>query len=75
MRAKLFRPVRPAFDLDSDTAHKLSSTATGQHLPVFSFVSNALWPGTGDDGCGELDFDIVLFDGLQDMDVEGSWVF
>lgn len=68
-------PVRPAFDLDSDTAHKLSSTATGQHLPVFSFVSNALWPGTGDDGCGELDFDIVLFDGLQDMDVEGSWVF
>jgi hypothetical protein len=68
-------PVRPPFDLDSDTAQKLCSTATGQHLPVFSFVSNALWSGSGGDDCGELDFDIILFDGLQDMDTEGNWVF
>jgi hypothetical protein len=68
-------PVRPAFDLDSDTAQKLCSTATGQHLPVFSFVSNALWPAAAGAGCNELDFDIVLFDGLQDLDVQGNWVF
>lgn len=68
-------PVRPAFDLDSDTAHKLNSTATGQHLPVFSFVSNALWPTSDEHGNCELDFDIILLDGLQDMDVEGNWVF
>lgn len=68
-------PVRPAFDLDSDTAKKLNTTATGHHLPVFSFVSNALWPPANDrPDCG-LDFDIVLFDGLEDTDVEGNWVF
>jgi hypothetical protein len=78
-------PTRPAFDLDSDTAKKLNSTTstgTGQHLPVFSFVNNALWPPSSseagnDGGCEEydLDFDIILFEGLQDMDVEGNWVF
>ncbi|PVI05078.1 hypothetical protein DM02DRAFT_517299 [Periconia macrospinosa] len=69
-------PTRPAFDLDSDVVKKLNSTSTGQHLPVFSFVSNALWPPSGEmcDEC-DLDFDIILFDGLQDMDVDGNWVF
>ncbi|KAF2130569.1 hypothetical protein P153DRAFT_356307 [Dothidotthia symphoricarpi CBS 119687] len=63
-------PVRPAFDLDSDTG---STMDEGRHFPVFSFVSNALWPtAAGDDG---LDWDIVLFDGLEDRDVEGNWVF
>ncbi|KAF2642626.1 hypothetical protein P280DRAFT_540477 [Massarina eburnea CBS 473.64] len=71
-------PTRPAFDLDSDTAKILNSTGTGQHPPVFSFFSNALWPpSTENDGCDsyDLDFDMILFDGLQDMNVEGSWVF
>lgn len=66
-------PVRPPFDLDSDTAKKLNSEGTGAHPPVFSFVRNALWPTVVED-C-DLDFDIVLFDGLQDMDVDGNWVF
>lgn len=67
-------PVRPAFDLDSDTAKKVNSTESGQHYPVFSFVSNTLWPSfDGEDR--DLDFDIILFDGLQDMDVDGNWVF
>ncbi|KAF1956874.1 hypothetical protein CC80DRAFT_561196 [Byssothecium circinans] len=71
-------PVRPAFDLDSDTAKKLHYAGTGQHPPVFSFSNNALWPpSTENNGCGEydMDFEVVLFDGLQDMDVEGNWVF
>ncbi|KAF2262676.1 hypothetical protein CC78DRAFT_582263 [Lojkania enalia] len=67
-------PIRPAFDLDSDTGNKLNTTATGSHIPVFSFVSNELWPPSEAYG-GDLDFDIVLFDGLEDMDTEGNWVF
>lgn len=68
-------PVRSNFDLDSETGKKMNATATGQHLPVFSFVSNALWPSMeeGHD-CG-LDWDIVLYDGLEDRDTEGNWVF
>ncbi|CAI6318957.1 unnamed protein product [Periconia digitata] len=68
-------PTRPAFNLDSDTAKKLNSTATGHHLPVFSFVSNALWPSSSEHGDYDLDFDIILYNGLQDMDVDGNWVF
>lgn len=68
-------PVRPNFDVDSETARKMAATASGQHLPVFSFVSNALWPAMGEDHCGDLDWDIVLFDGLEDRDTEGNWVF
>jgi len=68
-------PVRPAFDLDSDTGKKLNSTPTGSHLPVFSFVSNALWPPMAGNWTDDLDFDIVLFDGLEDRDTEGNWVF
>ncbi|KAL5114177.1 hypothetical protein ACEQ8H_007925 [Pleosporales sp. CAS-2024a] len=69
-------PVRPKFDLDSETGRKMNATATGQHLPVFSFVSNALWPALAGEaqGCG-FDWDIVLFDGLEDRDTEGHWVF
>jgi len=68
-------PVRPNFDVDSETAKKMTATGTGQHLPVFSFVSNALWPPMQEDhDCG-LDWDIVLFDGLEDRDTEGNWVF
>ena len=66
-------PTRPSFDLDSDTAKKLNSKGTGDHVPVFSFVKNALWAPSSED-C-TFDFDIVLFDGLQDMDVDGHWVF
>ncbi|KAF2626235.1 hypothetical protein BU25DRAFT_395715 [Macroventuria anomochaeta] len=66
-------PVRPLFDLDSDTGKKLN--ATGHHLPVFSFVSNALWPPM-EEGCDHgLDWDMVLFDGLEDKDTEGNWLF
>lgn len=68
-------PVRPAFDLDSGTAKKLSSHVSSGHMPVFSFAQNALWPTTNEFGSSELDFDIVLYDGLQDLDVDGSWVF
>ncbi|KAF2193370.1 hypothetical protein K469DRAFT_651726 [Zopfia rhizophila CBS 207.26] len=68
-------PVRPAFDLDSDTGKKLNSHASGSHLPVFSFVSNALWPPAESSWDGQLDFDIVLFDGLEDRDLDGNWVF
>ena len=68
-------PVRPAFDLESDTGKKLNSTPTRHHLPVFSFVSNALWPSTEDEWSDDLDFDIVLFDGLEDRDTDGNWVF
>lgn len=68
-------PVRPLFDLDSDTGKKMN--ATGHHLPVFSFASNALWPPMeeGYEGGLDLDWDIVLFDGLEDKDTEGNWVF
>ncbi|KAF1977447.1 hypothetical protein BU23DRAFT_550759 [Bimuria novae-zelandiae CBS 107.79] len=68
-------PVRPAFDLDSDTAKKLGCRESKGHVPVFSFVQNALWPTTNVSGNSELDFDIILFDGLQDLDVDGNWVF
>ncbi|KAJ4983927.1 C6 zinc finger domain-containing protein [Stagonosporopsis vannaccii] len=66
-------PVRPVFDLDSDTGKKMN--ATGHHLPVFSFVSNALWPPMSEGYERDLDWDIVLFDGLEDRDTEGNWVF
>ncbi|KAF2706262.1 hypothetical protein K504DRAFT_459560 [Pleomassaria siparia CBS 279.74] len=68
-------PARPAFDLDSDTGKKLNSTPTGHHLPVFSFISNALWPPSEGNSIDDLEFDIVLFDGLEDRDTEGNWVF
>ncbi|KAF2001938.1 hypothetical protein P154DRAFT_432092 [Amniculicola lignicola CBS 123094] len=70
-------PTRPAFDLDSAAGKELNTTATDSHLPVFSFVSNDLWPAAGSD-CdvdGDLEFDIVLFDGLQDRDTDGNWMF
>lgn len=68
-------PVRPNFDVDSETGKKMNAPATGQHLPVFSFISNALWPPLeGDHDC-YLDWDIVLYDGLEDKDTEGNWVF
>ena len=69
-------PFRPAFDLDSDTTRKLNSTAHTVHHPVFSFVRNELWPTLGAfNSDPSLDFDIVLFDGLEDKDLEGNWVF
>jgi|TARA_R110002003_G_scaffold357_8_gene19150 hypothetical protein len=68
-------PVRPNFDIESETAKKMNATATGQHLPVFSFVSNALWPPMDEGHDCDLDWDIVLFDGLEDKDTEGNWVF
>jgi hypothetical protein len=66
-------PVRPLFDLDSDTGKRMN--ATGHHLPVFSFVSNALWPPMEEGYERDLDWDMVLFDGLEDRDTEGNWVF
>ncbi|KAJ4354757.1 hypothetical protein N0V95_003530 [Ascochyta clinopodiicola] len=66
-------PVRPLFDFDSDTGRKMN--ATGHHLPVFSFVKNALWPPQLEGYARDLDWDMVLFDGLEDRDVEGHWVF
>jgi hypothetical protein len=68
-------PLRPPFDLDSDSGRKLNEPIASSHSPVFSFVSNDLWPSTERSGCGDLDFDIVLFDGLEDRDMEGNWVF
>ncbi|KAH7093290.1 hypothetical protein FB567DRAFT_171589 [Paraphoma chrysanthemicola] len=68
-------PIRPNFDIESETAKKMAATATGHHLPVFSFVSNALWPPMDEGYDSDLDWDIVLFDGLEDKDTEGNWVF
>ncbi|KAF2874479.1 hypothetical protein BDV95DRAFT_487963 [Massariosphaeria phaeospora] len=68
-------PMRPPFDLDSDTGKKMNTTATGGHVPVFSFVKNALWPATEGTWGADLDFDIVLFDGLEDKDTDGNWMF
>jgi hypothetical protein len=68
-------PVRPNFDVDSETGKMMNATATAQHLPVFSFVSNALWPPMEEGFDCDLDWDIVLFDGLEDRDMEGNWVF
>ncbi len=68
-------PVRPAFDVDSDTGKMMNATATGQHLPVFSFVSNSLWPRADEPSACEFDWDIVLFNGLEDRDTEGNWMF
>ncbi|KAI4944121.1 hypothetical protein J4E91_008976 [Alternaria rosae] len=65
-------PIRPVFDLDSDAGKLMNATATGQHLPVFSFIDNSLWPPAGED---EDQWDIVLFDGLEDRDTQGNWVF
>jgi hypothetical protein len=68
-------PTRPCFDVDSDACKLMNATASGDHLPVFSFVHSSLWPQGGDGlGCG-FSWDIVLFDGLQDQDTEGNWVF
>lgn len=66
-------PVRPMFDLDSDTGRKMN--VKGHHLPVFSFVKNALWPPMEEGYDRDLDWDMVLFDGLEDRDMEGNWVF
>lgn len=68
-------PERPPFDLDSDSGRMLNAPVASSHSPVFAFVSNDLWPSTERSGCGDLDFDIVLFDGLEDRDTEGNWVF
>jgi hypothetical protein len=69
-------PVRPNFDVDSETGKMMNaSTVAGQHLPVFSFMSNALWPAMEEGHDYDLDWDIVLFDGLEDRDTEGNWVF
>jgi hypothetical protein len=68
-------PVRPNFDIDSEVGKKMNTNATGQHFPVFSFVSNALWPPMEEGHDCDLDWDIVLFDGLEDRDTEGNWVF
>jgi hypothetical protein len=66
-------PVRPPFDLDSDTGKKMN--ATGHHLPVFSFVSNGLWPSLIDGQEQDSEWDMILYDGLEDLDTEGNWVF
>lgn len=66
-------PVRPLFDPDSSIGKE--ANATGHHLPVFSFVSNALWPPVEEGYERDFDCDIVLFDGLEDRDTEGNWMF
>ncbi|KAF1940291.1 hypothetical protein EJ02DRAFT_467453 [Clathrospora elynae] len=68
-------PIRPVFDVDSDAGKLMNATATEHHLPVFSFVHNALWPSAEDGSNCDFDWNIVLFDGLEDRDTEGNWVF
>ncbi|KAL1801363.1 hypothetical protein ACET3X_001705 [Alternaria dauci] len=65
-------PIRPVFDVDSDAGKLLNATATGEHVPVFSFINNSLWPPAEDESDH---WDIVLFDGLEDRDTQGNWVF
>jgi hypothetical protein len=68
-------PIRPMFDVDSDAGKLMNATATGEHLPVFSFIHNALWPSSEEGSDCVYDWDIVLFDGLEDRDTEGNWLF
>ncbi|KAH8730793.1 hypothetical protein GQ44DRAFT_699863 [Phaeosphaeriaceae sp. PMI808] len=68
-------PVRPNFDVDSETGKKMQTGGTRQNVPVFSFVNNALWPSLEEGHEQYLDWDVVLFDGLEDRDTEGNWVF
>ncbi|KAF2203591.1 hypothetical protein GQ43DRAFT_411348 [Delitschia confertaspora ATCC 74209] len=55
------------------------ASGEGARLPVFSFVSNGLLPGEGGEEWGEEDdgveFEVTLFEGLEDRDVDGNWVF
>ncbi|KAL6712246.1 hypothetical protein ACN47E_000123 [Coniothyrium glycines] len=68
-------PVRPGFAVESDAGRIMKATATSQHVPTFSFVHNALWPKREGDSESEFDWNIVLFDGLEDKDTDGNWVF
>jgi len=66
-------PVRPGFDVVGMMGKE--DAGGKERVPVFSFVKNGLWPGEdGGDG-GGLDWDIVLFEGLEDRDLGGEWVF
>jgi hypothetical protein len=38
-------------------------------------VSNALWPRVEEGYDSDLDWDMVLFDGLEDRDTAGNWMF
>jgi len=68
-------PIRPMFDVDSDVGKLMKTTATGDHQPVFAFTRNSLWPRADTATDCDFDWDIILFDGLEDRDVEGNWVF
>ncbi|KAE8838353.1 hypothetical protein HRS9139_02736 [Pyrenophora teres f. teres] len=68
-------PIRPMFNVDSDVGKLMKTTATGDHLPVFAFTRNSLWPRVESVEDVDFDWDIILFDGLEDRDVEGNWVF
>lgn len=68
-------PVRPVFDIDSDAMNLMKTTATGDRLPVFSFIQNSLWPPLEGGSDCDFDWDIVLYDGLEDRDTDGNWVF
>jgi len=68
-------PIRPMFDVDSDVGKLLKTTSNGDHLPVFAFTRNSLWPQVESAQDSSFDWDIILFDGLEDRDVEGNWVF
>ncbi|KAF2853294.1 hypothetical protein T440DRAFT_322795 [Plenodomus tracheiphilus IPT5] len=68
-------PIKPVFNADRDAGKMLEATATGKRLPIFSFVHNSLWPlPAGKEEFG-FDWDIVLYDGLEDRDTDGNWVF
>ena len=68
-------PVRTGFDVDSDAGKLMDTTASAHRLPVFSFTNNSLWPQPEGDSASELDWDIIVFDGLEDRDTQGNWVF
>ncbi|KAH7135489.1 hypothetical protein B0J11DRAFT_427039 [Dendryphion nanum] len=65
-------PTKPKFDPDSETLKRMHINNLDPHVPVFSFVQNDLWPNDEDE-C--LNFDITLYDGLEDQDTEGNWIF
>lgn len=68
-------PVRPPFDIESDAGKLMNATATAHRLPVFSFVHNSLWPAADTSSDVDFDWDIMLYDGLEDRDTEGNWMF
>ncbi|RAR00928.1 diphthamide biosynthesis protein [Stemphylium lycopersici] len=52
-------PKRTGLNLDSDAGKMMNVTATGHHLPVFSFTNNSLWPKPEPSSENEFDWNMA----------------